>query len=170
LYDKIENIYRIKTIKSKKFHEIFLDDHGNDNKPLPILYFIPGDRVYFKNPDDKSSNILGYEGSWMIYLGNNKFKNFWQKENDFSLEDKLIESYTYSICTYIDKNGNLQMDDGMTYKKLEEIKKDKEKYNKILSRYMHYRDPYKVYKNGGSIDRTSEKVKLVHPNTSNIFI
>jgi hypothetical protein len=170
LYDKIENIFRIKTIKSGKFHEIFLDDHGNDNNPLPIFYFIPGDRVWFKNPDYKSSDILGYEGSWMIYLGNNKFKNFWQKENDFSLEDKLIEVYTYSICTYKDKNGNLQINDEMTYQKLEEIKKDKERYNKILSKYMRYRDPIRVYKNGGSIDRTSEKIKLVHPSTSNIFI
>lgn len=170
LYEKIENCFMNRVIKSKEFHETFLRDHGYDHKPLPILYFVPGDRVYFKNPDSKSSDVLGYEGSWMIYLGNNKFKNFWQTDNNFSLEDKLVEAYTYSLCTYEDENGKLQIDDPLTYVKLEEIKKNKKRYNKLVSRYMRYRDLGKEYKNGGGIDRYSEIFKYVHPETSDIII
>ena len=161
LYNKIEDRCKNKAIKEDEFENIFLTVYASYEKPLPILYFIPGDRVYFKNPDYKTSNILGYEGSWMIYLGNNKFKNFWQKDNDFSFEDKIIEIYTYSLSSYEDENGELQINDPLTYVKLEEIKKNKNSYDNIV---------YKHIQNKDVLDFSRLILKYVHPNTSDIII
>lgn len=46
--------------------------------------FVPGDWAYFKNTDFASSNRKGDEGSNAIYLGGNKFNNFYRLKFDKS--------------------------------------------------------------------------------------
>ncbi len=46
------------------------------------LNFVPGDWAYFKNTDYHSSEVPGLEGSNGIYLGGNKFGNFYHDSFD----------------------------------------------------------------------------------------
>ena len=64
-----------------------------------MKYYIPGDRVWFRNPDDKSSDIVGYEGTWVVYLNDGLFCDFWKDGGNIShqhtLEDIIITIYNW---------------------------------------------------------------------------
>ncbi len=75
------------------------DDNG---KLLKVKYgfnkknIVPGDWIYFENTDPKTKEKLGYEGSNSIYLGQNKFNDFYNDNNhSYSLEEKLDEVYQW---------------------------------------------------------------------------
>ncbi len=75
------------------------DDNG---KLLKVKYgfhkrnIVPGDWIYFENTDLKTQEKLGYEGSNSIYLGQNKFNDFYNDNNhSYSLEEKLDEVYQW---------------------------------------------------------------------------
>lgn len=75
------------------------DDNG---KLLKVSYginkknIVPGDWIYFENTDAKTKEKLGYEGSNSIYLGQNKFNDFYNDNNhSYSLEEKLDEVYQW---------------------------------------------------------------------------
>lgn len=58
--------------------------------------FVPGDWVYLVNNDPKSSQKIGYEGSNAIYLGRNKFDDYYNDNNHFyTYEQKLSEVYQW---------------------------------------------------------------------------
>lgn len=58
--------------------------------------FVPGDWVYIVNNDPKSSQKIGYEGSNAIYLGRNKFNDYYNDNNHFyTYEQKLDEVYQW---------------------------------------------------------------------------
>jgi hypothetical protein len=58
--------------------------------------FVPGDWVYLVNNDPKSSQKIGYEGSNAIYLGRNKFDDYYNDNNHFyTYEQKLREVYQW---------------------------------------------------------------------------
>jgi len=77
-----------RAIKSGEFHRVFCREYGSREEPLPIRYFVPGDRTWFRNPDSHSSDASGYEGSWVFYLGDCLFTNFWKRGKTFSLTTK----------------------------------------------------------------------------------
>jgi hypothetical protein len=56
-----------RVIRSGQFHDTFLIEYGSMEDPLPPQYYVPGDRLWFRNPDEASSDITGYEGSWVFY-------------------------------------------------------------------------------------------------------
>ncbi len=58
--------------------------------------FVPGDWVYFLNTDPVSSLKTGYEGSNAIYLGRNKFSDYYD-DNDHAYEylQKVDEVYQW---------------------------------------------------------------------------
>jgi hypothetical protein len=45
------------------------------NEPLPPMYFVQGDRAWFRNLGDHSSDVTGHEGFWVLCLGG-LFTNF----------------------------------------------------------------------------------------------
>ncbi len=61
------------------------------NAPLPARWFVPGDRVWFRNPDERSADAAGFEGSWVVYLGAGRFSDFWERGRPFTLERKCVE-------------------------------------------------------------------------------
>ena len=75
------------------FLNTFLLEIGSSATPFPMRCYVPGDRVWFKNPDDYSSNVKGYEGSWVIYMGGGLFTNLWNKSKPYTLETKCLEIY-----------------------------------------------------------------------------
>lgn len=58
--------------------------------------FIPGDWGYFVNTDSVSGKETGYEGSNAIYLGRNRFDDYYNDNNhSFTYEQKIDEVYQW---------------------------------------------------------------------------
>ena len=89
-----------RAVMSGRFHEVFLREYGSMEDPLPIGYYVPGDRIWFRNPDDASSDVAGFEGSWVFYLGNGQFPNFWRRNKPFTLLSKCVEVYHWRHATW----------------------------------------------------------------------
>ena len=170
LLKRLEERSENRAIRSGEFHEVFLKEYGSIDNPFPMKYYVPGDRVWFRNPDDRSSDISGYEGSWVIYLGHNLFTNFWKRDQPFTLETKCVEVYHWKDGAYLDAHGELQMNESIVESCVTESLSDPQAYKMIIERMMRYRDPKGVYDQGGCIDTSRESPRLVCVGTSDITI
>jgi hypothetical protein len=155
-------------IRSGEFHETLLKEYGTLDHPFPMKYYVPGDRVWFRNPDDRSSDVTGYEGSWVIYLGHNLFTNFWKRDQPFSLETKCVEVYHWRDGVFVGDDGELQMNEEIVESCVKQSLADPVKYQMIIDRMMRYRDPQGIYKDGGCIDASRESPRYVCPSTSDL--
>lgn len=147
---------RQKVLRADPFHTTYVLEYGSPDKPLPMRYYVPGDRVWFKNPDDLSSDVKGFEGSWVFYLGAGLFSNFWKREQPFDLDTKCLEIYHWRDGACPGADGALQMDEDVVAQAVARTRQDPAKQAQVLSRMMAYRDPAGVYQDGGCIDSTRE--------------
>ena len=68
---------------------------------VPAYNFVPGDWVYFVNPDVKSSEIPGYEGSNSIYMGRARFDDFYNdNDHHYLYSEKLKEVYNWRFGVF----------------------------------------------------------------------
>lgn len=156
LLERLQAIHQVHAIRSGQFHEVFLVEDGRMDAPMPPRYYVPGDRVWFRNPDEPSSNVTGYEGSWVIYLGGGQFSNFWQRERPYTLDAKCLEIYHWRDGVYTDAQGELQMDETRVEDHCRHTLQDPDRTHAILQRMQRMRDPQGVYAEGGCIDTTRE--------------
>lgn len=81
-------------------------DKANDEKPGKLLQlhhgvapgnFVPGDWAYFRNTDPATADKTGYEGSNAIYLGFNRFDDYYNDnaEGSYAYREKLAEVYQW---------------------------------------------------------------------------
>jgi hypothetical protein len=129
--------------------------------PLPARFHVPGDRLWFRNPDERSSNVTGYEGSWVIYMGGGLFSNFWQRDKPFTLESKAIEIYHWKDGVDTDAQGELQMNETVVQALVAQTQARPEARTQVLERMLRMRDPQGVYAQGGCLDTTREYPKSV---------
>lgn len=156
LYKALESTIRARCIKSGLFHEVFLTEYGSVDAPIPMNYYVPGDRVWFKNPDERSSNIHGYEGSWVIYLGGGKFSNFWKRDAPYTLKGKMLEIYHWRHGASLDHQSMMQMNEDAVHAKVATTRGHPVKMQRILKSMARYRDPAGIYGDGGCIDSSRE--------------
>ncbi len=168
LLSALEAQWRQRAVMSGKFHDVFLREYGSNDAPLPKFWFVPGDRVWFRNPDDASSDVPGYEGSWVIYLGNGLFANFWRPDQPYDLVTKCLEIYHWRHGVFTDEHNNLQMDECKVDQLVALSKQDSLGLQKICERMMRLRDPQGIYADGGCMDNTRESPRWVRPNTTDI--
>ncbi len=169
-FKQLHQQWEKKAIASGAFHDTFLVEHGSLTQPVPMFHYIPGDRVWFRNPDAQSSNVSGYEGSWVIYLGNGFFSNFWSNNQPFSLMDKCLEVYHWRDGAYLDEAGVWCMDESMVSSKVLKSKSEPESIKNILYQMRRYRDPSGVYDQGGCIDASRESPRFIRPATCNMVL
>ncbi len=168
LLSALETQWRQSAVMSGKFHDVFLREYGSNDAPLPKFWFVPGDRVWFRNPDDASSDVPGYEGSWVIYLGNGLFANFWRPDQPYDLVTKCLEIYHWRHGVFTDEHNNLKMDECKVDQLVALSKQDSLGLQKICERMMRLRDPQGIYADGGCMDNTRESPRWVRPNTTDI--
>ncbi len=169
-YDHLERLWRSRAIMADEFHEVFLDEVGSTESPLPLRFFVPGDRLWFRNPDEPSSNVPGFEGSWVFYLGKGLFANFWKRDQPFTLVGKCVEIYHWRHGTFCDAGGTLRMDEREVDRLVAQTMRDPAAVRRILERMMRPRDPRLVYADGGCIDASLECARWVRPDTCRLAV
>ena len=170
LLKKIEQQWRQAPLKRDNFLHSFLFERGSRHRPFPMRCYVPGSRIWFKNPDDYSSDIKGFEGSWVVYLGYGKFINLWDRSKPYTLESKCLEIYHWRDGAVLQDSGDLVMNEEIVREHVLETLSVPEECDRILKKMMRYRDPSGVYADGGCIDITRDSLRWVHPETTNIQI
>lgn len=170
LLQRLQRQWQSRAIMSQQFHDVFLREYGSMTDPLPPKYCVPGDRLWFRNPDEHSSDVAGYEGSWVLYLGGGLFSNFWNPDRPYSMAEKCVEIFHWRDGVHRDANGELQMDEAIVEERVRITMKDPVERDRILARMMRSRDPSGVYAEGGCVDTTREYPRWVCPGTSDIIL
>jgi hypothetical protein len=168
LLHRLQRQWESRAIMSGQFHDVFLREYGSMNEPLPAKYYVPGDRLWFRNPDERSSDVTGYEGSWVFYLGGGLFTNLWMNDESYTLAAKCVEIYHWRSGVCQDAEGNLQMDESVVAERVRATMCDPVELERILAHMMRLRDPQGIYADGGCIDASREYPRCVCPGTSDI--
>ncbi len=161
LLQRLQSQWERKALRATAFNEVFLDERGTLNSPMPIHYYVPGERVWFRNPDEGSEEATGYEGSWVIYLGGGLFSNFWKRDAPFTMLTKCIEIHHWRDSTFRDAEGDLQVDETKVEALVARTLADKEACARVYELMHRLSDPIDVYAGGGSLDATRESAKFV---------
>lgn len=156
IYERLQACSRQRCIKSGLFHDVFLHEYGSSEAPVPSNFYVPGDRVWFKNPDQASSDVSGYEGSWVIYMGAGLFSNFWKRDRPYTLEEKALEVFHWRDGLYLDSAGEPQIDEAIVDLRVTQTVADPSLREQVIARMGRYRDPSGVYESGGCIDASRE--------------
>ncbi len=170
LSQQLQRQWESRAIMSQQFHDVFMREYGSMAEPLPPRYYVPGDRLWFRNPDEYSSDVTGYEGSWVLYLGGGLFNNFWKCDKPYTMTEKCVEIYHWRNGVYRDANGELQMDEAVVEQRVHASMRDPAELDRILALMIRMRDPFGVYADGGCIDSTREYPRRVCPGSADIIL
>ncbi len=170
LLTRLQRQAETRAIKSGEFHEVFMKEYGSRENPIPSKYYVPGDRVWFRNPDAASSDAMGFEGSWVFYLGSGLFSDFWKRKKAFTLQSKSLEIFHWRNATYHDDTGELRVDESVVQSRIKSSLQNPEELEQILQTMEQLQDPRGVYSDGGCIDPTREYPKFVQPFTTDIVL
>ena len=161
LYTRLQQQWETQAIMSSRFHEAFLHEFGSLD--------IPGDRLWFRNPDERSADITGYEGSWVFYLGGGLFSNFWRTDRPYTLAGKCLEIYHWRHGVRpAETHGELHMDETAVDNCVQESLMHPEETRRILERMLRLRDGRGIYAEGGCIDASRECARAVCPETADL--
>jgi Protein-glutamine gamma-glutamyltransferase len=171
MQQQLQTLWEHRAVASGEFHDVFLREQGSMDAPLPPHYFVPGDRTWFRNPDEASADAEGFEGSWVMYLGGGLFNNFWKREQPFTLTTKCVELYHWRHALYTDDKGYARIDENKVATLVEASLKNPQAVERIMAEMVRYREPRGVYTDaGGCIDTTREFARWVHPGTSDLVL
>ncbi len=171
LFERLQSVWRQRAIMSEEFHTVFLREQGSMQEPVPPLYYVPGDRVWFRNPDEASADACGFEGSWVMYLGGSLFTNFWKQHQPYTLTRKCVEIYHWRHGLYRDAQGESQIDEAHIEPMIEATLNDPQALAGVMARMTRWREPRGVYTEaGGCMDTTREFARWVRPATADMPI
>ena len=170
LLNRLQLQAETRAIRSGEFHQVFMKEYGSRESPIPLKYYVPGDRVWFRNPDAASSDAMGFEGSWVFYLGRGLFSDFWKRNKAFTLQSKSLEIYHWRNATYRDSTGELRIDEKVVQSNVEASLRNPAELENILQTMEKLHDPRGVYLDGGCIDPTREYPRWVRPCTTDIVL
>lgn len=170
LLAELQQQWECRAIASGQFHDVFLHEYGSMQAPLPPRYYVPGDRLWFRNPDAHSSDVSGYEGSWVFYLGGGLFTNFWKREQPYTLTAKCVELFHWRHATYRDAAGELRIDEDIVEERVKASLANPAEMAQILALMLRLREPAGVYQSGGCIDTSREYPRGVWPGSAELVL
>lgn len=170
LYKALEKQWQTRALLADDFNDAFIYEVGSLDHPLPMRFYVPGSRLWFRNPDSHSADVEGFEGSWVVYHGGGEFCNLWERAKPFSLPDKCLEIYHWRDGAYFDDSGVLKMNEDIVREKVQQTKQSSEQTRRIVERMMRYRDVRGVYAEGGCIDASRDVVRWVCPGSSDLAL
>jgi hypothetical protein len=168
-FERLQSLWTKRAIMSEEFHTVFLREQGSMNAPLPPLYYVPGDRVWFRNPHEASADATGFEGSWVMYLGGGLFTNFWKQHQHYTLTRKCVEIYHWRHGLYVDDKGEAQIDEVRIEPMIEATLNNPAELAQVMALMTRWREPRGVYTEaGGCMDTTREFARWVRPGTADL--
>ncbi|MFZ3218785.1 MAG: hypothetical protein WA174_02070 [Rhodoferax sp.] len=171
LLQQLQTLWTQRPIRSGEFHEVFLREQGSMEAPLPPHYFVPGDRTWFRNPDEASAEASGFEGSWVMYLGGGLFTNFWKRDQPYTLMQKCLEIYHWRHGLYRDAEGEERIDEDKVALCIEATLQQPAELRRIMAIMERYREARGIYTDaGGCIDTTREFARWVRPGTADLVL
>jgi len=171
LFERLQTVWRQRAIMSEEFHTVFLREQGSMDEPLPPLYYVPGDRVWFRNPHEASADATGFEGSWVMYLGGGLFTNFWKHNQHYTLTAKCVEIYHWRHGLYRDEQGEVRIDEERIKPLIEATLNNPVELARVMALMTRWRELRGVYTQaGGCMDTTREFARWVRPGTSDMPI
>jgi hypothetical protein len=171
LFAQLEDLWTHRPVKSGEFHDVFLREQGSMEVPMPPCYFVPGDRTWFRNPDEASADASGFEGSWVMYLGGGLFTNFWKRDEPYTLADKCLEIYHWRDGLFTDPAGDARIDEDKVAVFVKATLQNPAELERVMSVMVRYREPRGVYTAaGGCMDTTREFARWVRPGTADLVI
>lgn len=170
LLERLQQQCETRVIRSAQFHDVFLVEYGSMEAPLPPRYYVPGDRLWFRNPDEASADITGYEGSWVFYMGSGLFSNFWKVGKPYTLASKCLEIYHWRHGACRNAAGEPAMDEDVVEARVRATEADPQAAAAVVERMMRLRDSRGVYANGGCIDTTREYPRCVCGGTADLAL
>lgn len=170
LYAKLQTQWQTRALLADDFNDAFIYEIGSLDHPLPMRFYVPGSRLWFRNPDSHSADVEGFEGSWVVYHGGGEFCNLWERAKPFSLIDKCLEIYHWRDGVYIDDDGEIKMNEDIVRERVKQTKESAGRVSRIVERMMRYRDVRGVYQDGGCIDASRDVVRWVCPETSDLSL
>uniref|UniRef100_E6QSJ0 Putative lipoprotein n=1 Tax=mine drainage metagenome TaxID=410659 RepID=E6QSJ0_9ZZZZ len=170
LHHQLQKQWENRAIKSGEFHDIFMREYGSMTAPLPPKYYVPGDRLWFRNPNELSANIMGYEGSWVFYLGNGLFSNFWKQDQPYTMTAKCLEVFHWRNATYADEAGTFRINETIVEELAHTSMNNQLEIEQILQEMLNFREPQGVYISGGCIDTSREYPRYVCPETCDLIL
>ncbi len=169
LFEQLQTLWTQRPIRSGEFHEVFLREQGSMEAPLPARYFVPGDRTWFRNPDEVSAEAAGFEGSWVLYLGGGLFSNFWKRDQPYTLLQKCLEIYHWRHGFYRDADGVEHVDEDKVAMCIESTLQQPTELQRCLEVMHRYREARGIYTDaGGCMDTTREFARWVRPGTADL--
>lgn len=171
LFQQLQSLWQQRAIVSEEFHTVFLREQGSMDAPLPPLYYVPGDRVWFRNPDAASADACGFEGSWVMYLGGGEFTNFWKQGQPYTLTRKCVEIYHWRHGLYQDTQGESQIDEQRIEPLIEATLANPVELARVMALMTRWREARGVYTEaGGCMDTTREFARWVRPGSTDMTI
>ncbi len=159
-----------RVVRSGQFHEVFLREYGTQDHPVAAQYYVPGDRVWFRNPDEKSSDIAGFEGSWVLYLGGGLFTNFWKRDQPFTIEDKCLEIFHWRHGVVQVGDEEPRMDESEVERRVKLTRTNESEVRSVLAQMLQPRAPKGVYNQGGCVDTTRESPRWVCAGSADLVM
>jgi Protein-glutamine gamma-glutamyltransferase len=169
LYAKLQAQCERRVIRSGQFHDVFLNEYGSQAAPVPSHYYIPGDRVWFRNPDESSSDVTGFEGSWVFYMGGGWFSNFWKRNRPFSIDDKALEIFHWRHGLSKNAMGEICMDEVEVERRVVMTNANPIERHTVLQEMLQWRAAKGVYE-GGCIDTTRESPRWICEETADLVL
>ena len=171
LFERLQTLWHQRAIMSEEFHAVFLREYGATDAPLPPLYYVPGDRVWFRNPHEASADATGFEGSWVMYLGGGLFTNFWKHHKTYTLAEKCVDIYHWRNGLYRYAKGEPQIDEKRIEPLIAATLANPVELARVMALMMRWREPRGVYTDaGGCLDTTREFARWVRPGTTDMPI
>ena len=170
LYGALQKQWQTRALLADDFNDAFIYEVGSLERPLPMRFYVPGSRLWFRNPDSHSADVEGFEGSWVVYHGGGEFCNLWERAKPFTLTDKCLEIYHWRDGVYFDAAGKIKMNEDIVRKKVAQTKQSQAETQRIVERMMRYRDVRGVYAEGGCIDASRDVVRWVCPGSSDLAL
>jgi hypothetical protein len=170
LYDELQAQCEQKVIRSGQFHDVFLREYGSQAEPVPSHYYIPGDRVWFRNLDEASSDVTGFEGSWVFYMGGGWFSNFWKRNRPFSIEDKALEIFHWRHGLAKNAAGEICMDEVEVERLVALTNANPIERQAVLKQMLQWRAAKGIYGEGGCIDTTRESPRWICKETADLIL
>ena len=158
-----------RALKGDEFLKVFTRRVGSCSAPLPPKFFIPGDWVWFKNPDRASAAVDGYEGSHTIYLGGGRFADFWAGVEPFTLTTKCLTIYFWRAAIYRDESGSLRVNEQLVDDLLQKTLYDPGEVERILKEMTQFQAPIGRF-GGGAMEPHRDCPRPVHPETTDLVL